>query len=361
MLDTQDKMTTNAMQAHGCTTYNHLMFKLVEYKNLTENTTKQPIATSNSVTSDDFINVDASNSNVNTKLLEDGHVLEAFLSDTASQLTYMGLLTLHHTLKERQLAVFFRNNHFATIFKYNSQLYLLVTDLGYQDQPNVVWECLDAVDGNTEYVDSSFKPSSFVTSNDAPTNAPNTDNYVTLDFSSLLNQPPTVSTGGTIALPPQIPPATGGSTKSTSIVTGTVALPPRDTHSSNNIVFQSDSERMNRPTGIPQYMNNEYNDFYLAKKLQEEEDHAFSVHTSEKDHYMPPVPTESLNPDNEFHRLGLSPEEIELIKSEEAYYDSKKNQRNQMQNANNVNNNNANPTRNTNNTSHEKDNGCIIM
>lgn len=117
---------------------------------------------------------------------------------------------------------------------------------------------------------------------------------------------------------------------------------------------------MNRQTGIPQYMNNEYDDFYLAKKLQEEEDHAYSVHTSERDVFTPPFSADVFNPDAEFQRLGLSPEEIELIKSEEAYYDSKKGQRDQI--PNNTGNNTANPTRNnTSNTTKEKDFNCIMM
>jgi hypothetical protein len=33
-------------------------------------------------------------------------------------------------MKERQLCIFFRNNHFATAFRYNHELYLLATDLG---------------------------------------------------------------------------------------------------------------------------------------------------------------------------------------------------------------------------------------
>ena len=198
------------------------------------------------------------------------------------------------------------------------------------------------------------------------TNALNTtaNNYVTLDLSSLLHQPQTASAaGGTIALPPQIP-STGASAKTASTVAGTIALPPRGT-----AAISSDSERMSRPTGIPQFMNNEYDDFYLARKLQEEEDHAFSVHTSDRDNCVlsPPIPVDLLNPDNEFHRLGLSPEEIELIKNEEAYYDSRKNQRNQVITNTNrrsdfaAGSNNANPTRSISNTNKDKDSGCVIM
>jgi hypothetical protein len=40
--------------------------------------------------------------------------------------------------------VFFRNNHFSVLHKHNGSLFLLVTDVGYQDTP-VVWEKLDQV------------------------------------------------------------------------------------------------------------------------------------------------------------------------------------------------------------------------
>jgi hypothetical protein len=65
------------------------------------------------------------------KLFNEGEIIESFLALTASQLTYLGLLSLHQIIRERQLAVFFRNNHFSTIFRNNGQLYLLVTDQVY--------------------------------------------------------------------------------------------------------------------------------------------------------------------------------------------------------------------------------------
>ena len=39
-----------------------------------------------------------------------------------------------------ELAVFFRNNHFATITKHGGELYLLATDVGFAREPLVVWE-----------------------------------------------------------------------------------------------------------------------------------------------------------------------------------------------------------------------------
>ena len=90
-----------------------------------------------------------------------GPIIETFLADTAAQLTYVGLLSLYQTLRERQLAIFFRNDHFSTMFSKEGQLYLLVTDLGYQKESNVVWELLDEIDGDTEYVNDAFtKPPS---------------------------------------------------------------------------------------------------------------------------------------------------------------------------------------------------------
>ena len=83
----------------------------------------------------------------NEELLKEGEIIESFLSTTASQLTIIGLMSLHQNIRERQFAVFFRNNHFSTLYRYENRLYLLVTDLGYQNEPSVVWELLDGIDG----------------------------------------------------------------------------------------------------------------------------------------------------------------------------------------------------------------------
>ncbi|CEG50312.1 Uncharacterized conserved protein [Plasmopara halstedii] len=96
-----------------------------------------------------------------TTLLDEGPILEEFFNLTANQLTYYGLVKLHEGVRERQLCVFFRNNHFSTLFKFEGALYLLVTDAGYLEEPTVVWELLNGIDGDTAYLDAQFRPVTF--------------------------------------------------------------------------------------------------------------------------------------------------------------------------------------------------------
>ena len=48
-----------------------------------------------------------------------GLIAEQFLKATASQLTCHGVVKMLETMGEQQLAVFFRNNHFSTLYKKN--------------------------------------------------------------------------------------------------------------------------------------------------------------------------------------------------------------------------------------------------
>jgi hypothetical protein len=59
----------------------------------------------NDITSEDSVKVNAA------------YVAQQFLEQTASQLTYHGLYELNHAIKEGELCVFFRNNHFNTLLK----------------------------------------------------------------------------------------------------------------------------------------------------------------------------------------------------------------------------------------------------
>lgn len=88
---------------------------------------------------------------------EQGELIKSFLRNTASQLTFYGLFCLQDGLKERELCVFFRNNHFGTMFKFEGELYLLATDQGYINQPDLVWEKLNEVNGDTLFMTGNFK------------------------------------------------------------------------------------------------------------------------------------------------------------------------------------------------------------
>lgn len=56
------------------------------------------------------------------KCIENDHsgiLIEQFLDENRSQLTHYGILKLNETMRDNQLAVLFRNNHFSTIWKHN--------------------------------------------------------------------------------------------------------------------------------------------------------------------------------------------------------------------------------------------------
>ncbi|XP_024426139.2 ubiquitin carboxyl-terminal hydrolase MINDY-1 [Desmodus rotundus] len=91
-----------------------------------------------------------------TNLVTEGLIAEQFLETTAAQLTYHGLCELTTAAKEGELSVFFRNNHFSTMTKHKSHLYLLVTDQGFLQEEQVVWESLHNVDGDSCFCDSDF-------------------------------------------------------------------------------------------------------------------------------------------------------------------------------------------------------------
>lgn len=70
-------------------------------------------------------------------------------------------MQLYKHVEPDALCVFFRNNQFCTLTKHDGVLYLLVTDLGYASVPEIMWEKLDAIDGDTtEYMNPSFGKSS---------------------------------------------------------------------------------------------------------------------------------------------------------------------------------------------------------
>jgi len=89
------------------------------------------------------------------KVIEESMPIKEFMDGFASQLSYEGLLTLHGAVRERELAIFYRNSHFSALLKYSGDLYLLCTDIAFANS-DLVWERLDEVDGDTLYCDANF-------------------------------------------------------------------------------------------------------------------------------------------------------------------------------------------------------------
>ncbi|EER14178.1 hypothetical protein, conserved [Perkinsus marinus ATCC 50983] len=92
---------------------------------------------------------------------EDGLAVSQWLEENKSQMTYDGLSQIMDRLKDNELAVVFRNNHFVTVFKPSpgengeTHLYALATDIGFGSS-SIVWERIDTLDGDTLYYDADF-------------------------------------------------------------------------------------------------------------------------------------------------------------------------------------------------------------
>ena len=95
-------------------------------------------------------------------MLSKSAVIRQFLEASPSQMTYTGLFQIHAALKEGEIGVLFRNNHFSTVILNQGVLYSLVSDFGYMHQPNAVWETLESLDGDTAMVDSHFRAAATV-------------------------------------------------------------------------------------------------------------------------------------------------------------------------------------------------------
>lgn len=121
-------------------------------------TSDTPSSTSPSTSRNDNAAESKKSEDIKPPTPEEGEIINAFLLQTSSQLTSHGLSVLLDTLKEDDLCVFFRNNHFSTITKHDNNLYILVTDIGYEKERIIVWDLLNSVDGTSIFVTGDFKP-----------------------------------------------------------------------------------------------------------------------------------------------------------------------------------------------------------
>ncbi|KAK8213388.1 hypothetical protein M8818_002687 [Zalaria obscura] len=93
--------------------------------------------------------------------LEDIASIKSFLNSYPTQLTDYGLDVMKRSLKPGQIAILFRNDHFATLYKESRSgtLMTLVTDAGYSTHDEIVWESLVDVNGAaSELFSGDFRP-----------------------------------------------------------------------------------------------------------------------------------------------------------------------------------------------------------
>lgn len=81
--------------------------------------------------------------------LQDIQTIKSFLNTWPTQLTDFGLETISRALKPGQIVILFRNDHFSTIYKEpnHGALMTLVTDTGYSNHAEIIWESLVDVSG----------------------------------------------------------------------------------------------------------------------------------------------------------------------------------------------------------------------
>jgi hypothetical protein len=107
------------------------------------------------------------------RLMNDIHTIDQFVNiENTTQLTDFGLDHLGKTLPPGSVSILFRNDHFSTLYKHpqSEQLFTLITDAGYADHAEVVWESLvDITGANTEYYAGDFRPVGHGPSASAPT------------------------------------------------------------------------------------------------------------------------------------------------------------------------------------------------
>jgi hypothetical protein len=96
------------------------------------------------------------------QLIRDIDTIEYFVNvENATQLSAFGLDHLARILAPGSISILFRNDHFSTLYKHpqSHQLFTLITDAGYADHAEIVWESLVDVNGSkAEFFAGDFRP-----------------------------------------------------------------------------------------------------------------------------------------------------------------------------------------------------------
>jgi len=94
-------------------------------------------------------------------LLQDITSIKNFFKTYPTQLSPTGLEAVQDSISPGSFAIMFRNDHFSTIYKHpeNGQLFTLITDAGYADRDEIIWESLVDINGkHAEFFSGDFMP-----------------------------------------------------------------------------------------------------------------------------------------------------------------------------------------------------------
>lgn len=95
------------------------------------------------------------NSNSRIGIEEKQRLIKTWLDNNATQLTDAGMKHLNQTLQTEEFIVFFRNNHFSTLYKKDSNdFYTLLTDASFdkadKSYESIVWQSFISVSGKDD-------------------------------------------------------------------------------------------------------------------------------------------------------------------------------------------------------------------
>lgn len=77
--------------------------------------------------------------------------IRTWLNENSTQLTTYGIKVLNSKLDSDDFIIFFRNNHFSTLYKKNdNDFYLLLTDSSFSKSSKIVWQSLISISGKDD-------------------------------------------------------------------------------------------------------------------------------------------------------------------------------------------------------------------
>ncbi|KAL4904380.1 hypothetical protein BDW74DRAFT_29973 [Aspergillus multicolor] len=125
------------------------------------------------------------------RIMADIQAIQYFTDfENPTQLSGFGLEQLFRTLSPGSFSILFRNDHFSTLYKHPQlqQLFTLVTDAGYSDHAEVVWESLVDVNGsNAGFYAGDFRLVSQNTPQEADPSGPRTSSHDASQHTSTLS------------------------------------------------------------------------------------------------------------------------------------------------------------------------------